>query len=83
MFQKNDGSGASAKGVHMYGLSSETCFIPLESTDGVGETRKTADKYNFITESFFMAHKSIDLSFRVAVDQMMNLNHVRNMFDSL
>ncbi|XP_050300790.1 ubiquitin conjugation factor E4 A [Anthonomus grandis grandis] len=71
----NDALAAASKGIHMYGLSSETCFIPVESIDGLEETRKTAEKYNFITESFFMAHKSIDLSYRVAVDQMLNLNH--------
>lgn len=60
----------------MYGLASETCFIPVESNDGFEETRKTVEKYNFITESFFMAHKSVDLSIRVMVDQLMNLNHV-------
>ncbi|CAG9770952.1 unnamed protein product [Ceutorhynchus assimilis] len=70
----NDGSDASSKGIHMSGLSADTCFIPMDSNDGLEETRQTAEKYNFITECFFMAHKAVDLSFRVAVDQMMNLN---------
>ncbi|XP_066250043.1 ubiquitin conjugation factor E4 A [Euwallacea similis] len=71
----NDGADAANRGIHMYGLSSETCFIPLDSSDGLEETRKTVEKYSFITESFFMAHKAVDLSLRVVVDQLMNLNH--------
>ncbi|KAL1516645.1 hypothetical protein ABEB36_000530 [Hypothenemus hampei] len=71
----NDASNTAARGVHMYGLSSETCFIPVDSRNETEETRKTVEKYNFITESFFMAHKAIDLSFRLLVDQMMSVNH--------
>lgn len=66
---------ADPKGVHMYELSSETCFIPMDSNDGLEETRETADKYNFITESFFMAQKSIDIGYRVAADRMLRLNN--------
>ncbi|XP_030751488.1 ubiquitin conjugation factor E4 A isoform X2 [Sitophilus oryzae] len=66
---------ADSKGVHMYDLSSETCFIPVESSEDLEELRETAEKYNFITESFFMAHKALDLGYRVAVDRMMKMSH--------
>lgn len=58
------------KQVNMFGLSSETCLIPT-STE---EVRPTSQKYNFVTELFFMAHRSLDLSFRICVDQLVQLN---------
>lgn len=61
----------------MHGLSAETCFVPIETHDGLEETRKTAEKYNFMTEIFFMAHKAIDLSFRGIVQQLIEINQVR------
>lgn len=45
-------------------LSKETTLIPPREVyeDGVtGPTRPTADTYNFVTECFFMTHKSLDL----------------------
>lgn len=58
------------KQVNMFNLYTETCLIPT-STD---ETRPTAPKYNFVTELFFMAHRTLDLSFRICVDQLVQLN---------
>lgn len=60
----------------MYDLSSETCFLPAVNSEYMDEVRDTADKYNFITESFFMTQKAIDLGYRVAVDRIMKMSHV-------
>nr|CAH7712924.1 unnamed protein product [Callosobruchus chinensis] len=56
-----------SKNVHMFDMSKETCFLPVSSTDSAEEERLTADSYNFMTECFYMAHKSIDLGYRVGV----------------
>ncbi|XP_060534633.1 ubiquitin conjugation factor E4 A [Cylas formicarius] len=66
---------AESKGVHMHDLSSETCFIPVASTDELEEERLTSSQYSFITECFFMSHKALDLGFRVGVDRIMKLSH--------
>lgn len=58
------------KQINMHGLATETCLIPT-STD---EVRSTAEKYNFVTELFFMTHRALDLSFRICVDQLVQLN---------
>lgn len=58
------------KTVNMFGLASETCLIPC-STD---EVRATAEKYNFLTECFFLAHRALDLGFRICVDHLVQLN---------
>lgn len=69
-------------GVHMKHIYKETCLIPLE----VSEVRITADKYNFITECFFMTHKAIDLGYRVCIEKFMKLyrevHRMRSMYDS-
>lgn len=62
---------ANSKGVHMKGLDSETCLIPV--AEGTS-TRPFALGYNFITECFFMAHRSLDLGFRVVLEQLLRLN---------
>lgn len=59
-----------AKQVNMIGLSSETCLVPTE-TD---EVRLTSEKYNFVTECFFLVHRTLDMSFRMCVDQLVQLN---------
>jgi ubiquitin conjugation factor E4 A len=45
-------------GVHMREIEKETCLLPTSED----EQRLTAEKYNFISECFFMTHKAIDLS---------------------
>lgn len=59
------------KGIHMSNLSEETCFLPMEENGH----RYLAENYNFVTECFFMTHKTLDLGFRVAVDKLMRQNH--------
>ncbi|XP_072382541.1 ubiquitin conjugation factor E4 A [Diabrotica undecimpunctata] len=63
------------KGIHMSDMSTETCFLPVSSDDTLEEKRLTAKSYNFVTECFFMAQKSLDLGYRVGVDKLMRQNH--------
>lgn len=58
------------KHVSMLGLSTETCLIPVENE----EKRPTAETYTFVTECFFMTHKTLDISFRICVEQLIQLN---------
>lgn len=58
-------------------MASETCFLPVSSDDQLEEKRLMANTYNFVTECFFMAHRSLDLGYRVGVDKIIRQNHVR------
>lgn len=58
------------KGVHMKQIDKETCLLPTEEND----EKLSADKYNFITEIFFMTHKTIDLGMRVCIEKLMRMN---------
>uniref|UniRef100_A0A1B0FYA7 Ubiquitin conjugation factor E4 A n=1 Tax=Phlebotomus papatasi TaxID=29031 RepID=A0A1B0FYA7_PHLPP len=60
----------SSRDVHMRAVDKETCLLPTAE----GESRPVAEKYNFITECFFMAHKAIDLGYRVCIEKIMRLN---------
>ncbi|XP_059616667.1 ubiquitin conjugation factor E4 A [Phlebotomus argentipes] len=60
----------ASRDVHMQSVDKETCLLPTAE----GETRPMAQKYNFITECFFMAHKAIDLGYRVVIEKIMRLN---------
>ncbi|XP_049532096.1 ubiquitin conjugation factor E4 A [Anopheles darlingi] len=60
-----------AKGVHMIDTEKETCLLPLENDQ---EARLEADKYNFVTECFFMTHKAIDLGYRVCIEKFFRAN---------
>ncbi|XP_058461045.1 ubiquitin conjugation factor E4 A [Malaya genurostris] len=59
-----------AKGVHMQDTEKETCLLPVDEN----ESRLEADKYNFVTECFFMTHKAIDLGFRVCIEKFFRMN---------
>lgn len=59
-----------SKNVNMIGLSEETCLIPVEND----EIRLTSENYSFVTECFYLTHKTLDISFRVCVDQLIQLN---------
>uniref|UniRef100_A0A336LVS4 Ubiquitin conjugation factor E4 A n=1 Tax=Culicoides sonorensis TaxID=179676 RepID=A0A336LVS4_CULSO len=58
------------KGVHMKDVFKETCILPVEEN----EERLTADKYNFVTECFFMTHKAIDLGYRVCIEKLTRMS---------
>jgi len=59
-------------GVHMQGLPAETCLVSLDEAER--EKRETAASYNFATEIFFLAHKTIDLGFRPVQEKFIKLN---------
>lgn len=56
--------------ISLHGLATETCLIPTSTN----EVRPTAEKYSFLTEIFFITHRALDLSFRICVDQLVQLN---------
>lgn len=59
-----------SKGVHMKKLASETCLIPApEDTP-----RPLSETYGFISECFYLAHKALDLGFKVTFEHLMRLN---------
>lgn len=58
------------KQVHMKDYEKETCLISCDEN----EQRVTAEKFNFITELFFLTHKCIDLSFRVCIEKVNQFN---------
>lgn len=55
-----------AKGVSMLKAHDETCLLPTPE----GEERLTAEKYNFVTEIFFMAHKCFELANRPCLERL-------------
>ncbi|XP_053669699.1 ubiquitin conjugation factor E4 A [Anopheles nili] len=64
-------SDKTVKGVHMLDTEKETCLLPLEDDQ---EQRLEAERYNFVTECFFMTHKAIDLGFRVCIEKFFRMN---------
>lgn len=63
----------------MKDMSSETCFTPASFDDGIEEGRLMADTYSFVSECFYMAHKAIDLGYRVGVDKLIKQNIVSSL----
>jgi len=59
-----------SKGVHMKNLASETCLIPAP----VDTPRPLSETYGFVSECFYLAHKALDLGFRVTFEHLMRLN---------
>ncbi|EFN84625.1 ubiquitin conjugation factor E4 A [Harpegnathos saltator] len=68
--EAKDEADALQRGIHMKGLSSETCLIPIPE----GESRPTADSFGFITECFFLTHRALDLGYRVILDKFLRTN---------
>ncbi|KAG5672378.1 hypothetical protein PVAND_002510 [Polypedilum vanderplanki] len=58
------------KQIHIKDYEKETNLIPFDED----EQRVTAEKYNFITEIFFLTHKCIDLSYRVCIEKVSRMN---------
>ncbi|KAH8305399.1 hypothetical protein KR018_001763 [Drosophila ironensis] len=56
----------AAKGVSLLKSAEETCLLPAEE----GAVRLTADKYNFVTEIFYMTHKCFQLASRPCIDRL-------------
>ncbi|EDV98912.1 ubiquitin conjugation factor E4 A [Drosophila grimshawi] len=61
-----DADERQAKGVSMLKAYEETCLLPTEE----GEQRLSAEKYNFITEIFYMAHKAFELGNRACIERL-------------
>lgn len=59
-----------SKGVHMKKLASETCLIPAPEDT----SRPLSETYGFVSECFYLAHKALDLGFRVTFEHLMRLN---------
>lgn len=59
-------------------MSKETCLVPHE--DGSHQERPCAQTYGFVTECFYMAHRSMELGYRVTVDKLTQLNLVHYAF---
>jgi len=57
---------------HMTGLQTETCLVSVEEADR--QKRETLPSYNFPTEVFFMAHKTLDIGFRPVQEKFIKLN---------
>lgn len=63
-----------AKLVHLGGLQDETCLLPpRENADGRAMPRPIANSYNFVTEVFYMAHRCVDLGYRVSGERLSRL----------
>ncbi|GLH02118.1 Ubiquitin conjugation factor E4 A [Gryllus bimaculatus] len=66
----NSDEESRKKGVHLKKIATETCLIPAPEN----LSRPTADCYGFVSECFFLAHRALDLGFRVIFERLMRLN---------
>ncbi|XP_039314359.1 ubiquitin conjugation factor E4 A isoform X1 [Solenopsis invicta] len=68
--EAKDEAESLQRGIHMKGLSSETCLIPTPE----GESRPMSDTFGFVTECFFLTHRALDLGYRVILDKFSKSN---------
>lgn len=59
--------------MHLLDLQKETCLIPTDSQE---TSRLRGSSFNFVTECFYMTHRSFYLGFKVTVDKLIALNQV-------
>merc|ERR1719323_2836411 len=57
---------------HMQGLAAETTLVSVDESDK--DKRELLPSYNFPTEVFFMAHKTLDIGFRPVQEKFIKLN---------
>ncbi|KAL9929061.1 ubiquitination factor E4A [Glossina fuscipes fuscipes] len=57
------------KSVSMLKAYEETCLLPVEEN----EKRLTADKFNFVTELFFLTHKAYELSYKASIERFIQM----------
>ncbi|XP_037957885.1 ubiquitin conjugation factor E4 A isoform X2 [Teleopsis dalmanni] len=57
------------KNINMLKMYDETCLLPVEEN----EQRVTADKYNFVTELFYITHKAFELSYRACGERFLRM----------
>ncbi|KAI5721312.1 hypothetical protein M8J77_019052 [Diaphorina citri] len=63
----DDDATASEMGIHLRGLHKETCLLPH---DAEAPRPKPRAPLTFITECYWLTHRSLDLSTRVMLDQL-------------
>ena len=63
---------AFLKNVHLRKLKDETFLLP--STEEEKDNDNVPDQFNFVTDIFFLAHKSLDLGFRVCHEKFVKMN---------
>ncbi|XP_036321060.1 ubiquitin conjugation factor E4 A [Rhagoletis pomonella] len=54
-----------AKQVSMLKATEETCLLPTDEN----ETRLVAEKFNFVTEIFYMTHKAFELGYAACIER--------------
>ncbi|KAK9881497.1 hypothetical protein WA026_016380 [Henosepilachna vigintioctopunctata] len=62
------------KNIHLPDMSGETFLLSDDQHDDNKDHKLLADSYNFSTECFFFAHKTIHLGFGVAVERTVRMN---------
>mgnify|MGYP004583529347 CR=1 FL=1 len=67
IIQINDQDECANPSVHLKGMSSETCLIPMSE----GGVRPVAKTFGFTTECFFLTHRALDLGYRVVLDKLL------------
>ncbi|KAK1118533.1 hypothetical protein K0M31_014842 [Melipona bicolor] len=66
----NDQDECANPSIHLKGMSSETCLIPMSE----GGARPVAKTFGFTTECFFLTHRALDLGYRVVLDKLLRTN---------
>ncbi|XP_071868811.1 ubiquitination factor E4A [Bombus fervidus] len=66
----NDQDECINSNIHLKGMSSETCLIPMSE----GGARPVAKTFGFTTECFFLTHRALDLGYRVVLDKLLRAN---------
>ncbi|XP_075220925.1 ubiquitination factor E4A [Lycorma delicatula] len=56
-------------GVHMKSLADETCLLPMEENI----LRPCGTSFTFMTECFYMVHRSLDIGLRVVLEHMQGI----------
>ncbi|XP_014600806.1 PREDICTED: ubiquitin conjugation factor E4 A [Polistes canadensis] len=54
------------RGLHIKGLSQETCLIPTPE----GQVRPVSKLFSFTTECFFLTHRALDLGYRIVIEKL-------------
>lgn len=62
------------KQIHLPDMFKETCLLPHDTDSDSSGAPLTANSYNFVTECFYMAHRALDLGYKVSIDRLMKLN---------
>lgn len=59
--------------IHLPDMFKETCLLPHDTDQDTSVAPMIAKSYNFVTECFFMAHRALDLGYKVTIDKLMKL----------